>query len=599
MNFTRSGPLSGLRVLPRILLAATSGIIVILFAILQFYIPFMENKLFEERRRSVSSVIEATYSIVEHFHDQAAADVIGHDRAQALAIAAIKDLRYGDSGYVWIHDDNLRMIMHPTMPDLDGQDLHEFRYRDNKPMFKEMARVLSDSEVGYVSYLWPKPNQQEPVRKLSYVKHFRPWGWVLGSGVYVDDVEQAMADLRYTSIAAAVLLAAFVVLLASGIGLDITRRLRLVSNGLQKIASSGGNINLGGRIRVTSKDEIGDLSARFNRLLEHIHSLIQFRRHIDTIDSAADIYRQLARVFADQLKLVQFRIHERGSMDRATAMICQSDLWPEDDYSIDHAITMPTRPGNRTEHVGTIGNQLQAFGNYQSTERYEYFTIWLKAGSEPLGMIQLAIGKNIPPSEKDAVYERVFRARQYINEALPVLAARHLNEKLRKSALSDPLTGLHNRRFLEESRVQLCASTVRHDRIVGMLLCDLDNFKRINDIYGHDAGDEALIGISRVLSNSVRKSDMVIRMGGEEFLIVLVDARPGEAIDVAEKIRRRVEARRLELPGGVEIQLTVSVGVAEYPVDSEDFEQAIKFADDAAYIAKRKGRNRCRRHTAA
>lgn len=592
-------PLPGLRILPRILLVATSGIIVILIAVLQFYIPFMENKLFEERRRSVSSVIEATYSIVEHFNAQAAANMIDHDQAQTLAIAAIRDLRYGDSGYVWIHDDDLRMVMHPTMPDLDGQDLHEFRYKDNEPMFKEMARVLSDSEAGYVSYLWPKPNRQEPLRKLSYVKHFRPWGWVLGSGVYVDDVKRAMTDLRHASIAAAVVLALFMMLLAGGIGLNITRRLLLVSDGLRKIASSGGNIKLGGRIRITGKDEIGELSVRFNRLLEHVHSLTRFRRTIDTMTESADIYRLLTRMYVDQLGLKQFIIYEQGSLNNEMVMIYRSDSWPDDSYCIEHSITIPIKSDSKGEHEGSVGHQLQAFGSYQSTERHEYFSIWLKTGDEPLGMVCLAVGKDVPAVEREAAYERVFKARQYINEALPVLAARHLNEKLRQSALTDPLTGLHNRRFFEESRVQLCAGTVRHGRIVGLMMCDLDNFKRINDMHGHEAGDEVLVKTARLLTACVRESDMVIRMGGEEFLIALVDTRPGETIDVAEKIRRRVEAQRLELPGGAEIQLTVSIGVAEYPVDNRNIEQAINFADHAAYIAKRNGRNRCRRHAAA
>lgn len=589
------GTFPRLRILPRVLLMALSGIMVVLIAILQFYIPFMEDRLFEERRRNLSSVIEATHGVVKYFHEQATAGQITHAQAQERAVAVIKDMRYGDSGYVWIHDDDLRMVMHPTMPELDGQDLREYRYRDNNPMFREMARVLASKDTGFVSYRWPKPGQEEPLPKLSYLKRFDTWGWVLGSGVYVDDVEQAMTDLRQATIAAAVVLALFMMLLAGGIGVNITRRLSLVSDGLRKIAGAGGNIHSAGRISVTSRDEIGDLSSRFNQLLEFIHSLTRFRRSIDTMETQTAIYRQLARVYADELKLEQFRIYEGKPGDRDMVVVSQVGDWADEACGM--PVAMPIGAAGKMQPRQIGESQLWVFGSYQSREQCEFFSFWLKADDNILGMVCLAINKDTSAAERDVAYERVSKARQYINETLPVLAARQLNERLRQSALTDPLTGLHNRRFLDESMAQLCARANRHGRSLGLLMCDLDNFKMINDRYGHQAGDMVLTEIARVLSAHVRESDLVIRMGGEEFLIVLEEVRPGEAADIAEAIRRRVEGHGgIQLPDAGELRLTISIGVSEYPVDSDDFEQVINFADEAAYTAKHQGRNRCWRH---
>jgi diguanylate cyclase (GGDEF)-like protein len=113
----------------------------------------------------------------------------------------------------------------------------------------------------------------------------------------------------------------------------------------------------------------------------------------------------------------------------------------------------------------------------------------------------------------------------------------------------------------------------------------------VNDTYGHDAGDSVLKGLSKVLRQSVRASDLVIRYGGEEFLIILVNAVGEPADQVAEKIRASVEQMETQV-GATTLRKTISIGVADFPSDSDTFWQAVKFADVALYQAKENGRNR-------
>ncbi|MDP2821847.1 MAG: GGDEF domain-containing protein, partial [Sulfuritalea sp.] len=179
----------------------------------------------------------------------------------------------------------------------------------------------------------------------------------------------------------------------------------------------------------------------------------------------------------------------------------------------------------------------------------------------------------------------------YLREAGPVLEARRLMEHLRENALRDPMTGLYNRRFLEEYVGALVGGTQRRKSAFSVLMLDLDFFKQVNDTHGHEAGDKVLKTLADILVRDVRSSDMAVRYGGEEFLLVLMDTGADGAMKVAEKIRGAVEATKVPVPGGI-LQKTISIGVAEYPSDSDTFWQVVKFADVALYKAKTGGRNR-------
>ena len=154
------------------------------------------------------------------------------------------------------------------------------------------------------------------------------------------------------------------------------------------------------------------------------------------------------------------------------------------------------------------------------------------------------------------------------------------------------MTDLYNRRFLESYTDTLVASTMRRKSMVGILMCDMDFFKEVNDTYGHETGDVVLIKTAEVLKSCVRASDMVIRYGGEEFIVLLIDVKnKQEILDLAERIRKTMEATTINVPDGT-LKKTLSIGASEFPGDSSGFWEAIKYADVALYRAKNEGRNR-------
>ena len=159
--------------------------------------------------------------------------------------------------------------------------------------------------------------------------------------------------------------------------------------------------------------------------------------------------------------------------------------------------------------------------------------------------------------------------------------------------MTDPLTGLYNRRFLEKRMEQEISRSLRQDLALTVVLLDLDNFKHYNDLCGHLAGDKALKRTARILQHSAREMDIVTRYGGEEFCILLPGTSKKESLLVAERIRHAIEKesfpREQSLPSG---RLTASMGIATFPADGNTPRALINAADIALYRAKTEGRNR-------
>jgi len=164
-----------------------------------------------------------------------------------------------------------------------------------------------------------------------------------------------------------------------------------------------------------------------------------------------------------------------------------------------------------------------------------------------------------------------------------------LREKLREQSLSDPLTGLFNRRYLFEQMDREMARWERTHQPFALMLIDIDHFKKFNDRYGHDVGDAVLVEVSNLLREFTRRSDLACRLGGEEFVVLIAGVEQEQAVNRAEAIR--VAIKRLLLDG-VEETISISSGVAMYPQHGEDPVTLLRAADQALYASKRSGRDR-------
>ncbi|MCB1955624.1 MAG: methyl-accepting chemotaxis protein [Rhodocyclaceae bacterium] len=151
-------------------------------------IETVDELLHDERSEKVEDVVATAHSILTHFHEMQTSGLVSEEEAKRLATQTIASMRYGDDDYFWINDMQPRMVMHPIKPALNGQDLSGLKDADGRFLFKEFVATVKANGSGFVSYLWPKPGEDKPQPKISYVRGFAPWGWIVGSGVYVSDL---------------------------------------------------------------------------------------------------------------------------------------------------------------------------------------------------------------------------------------------------------------------------------------------------------------------------------------------------------------------------------------------------------------------------
>jgi diguanylate cyclase (GGDEF)-like protein len=168
----------------------------------------------------------------------------------------------------------------------------------------------------------------------------------------------------------------------------------------------------------------------------------------------------------------------------------------------------------------------------------------------------------------------------------------HANLQLRDRAVRDALTGVHNRGYLEESLAREEARARRNGMPLGVVMIDIDHFKRFNDTYGHAAGDAVLRTVGQYVMSLTRGEDIFCRYGGEEFVLIMVDTTARAALERAESLRAGVQALPIEHEGRAIGPITLSIGVAMIPDNARDGQSALKAADEALYRAKQGGRNR-------
>ena len=198
-----------------------------------------------------------------------------------------------------------------------------------------------------------------------------------------------------------------------------------------------------------------------------------------------------------------------------------------------------------------------------------------------------------PAAEGDDTFARRCHVASTVAEHIALAFANlSLRESLRLEAVHDPLTGLYNRRYMQEFLEHELHSARRKHRPLAVLMLDLDLFKRYNDNFGHAAGDQALVAVGEALQRSVRDEDIACRYGGDEFTLILPECSLAQATVRAEEIRQRLKHCFASLDGQAEDVLTVSVGIAAFDETTDRVDLLLKFADEALYQAKRAGRNR-------
>jgi diguanylate cyclase (GGDEF)-like protein len=191
-----------------------------------------------------------------------------------------------------------------------------------------------------------------------------------------------------------------------------------------------------------------------------------------------------------------------------------------------------------------------------------------------------------------AIEARTGGIQQLVQLTAMALASLELRKKLEHQSIRDGLTGLFNRHFLEIALERELARATRRKGSLAVLMIDVDHFKKLNDQFGHSAGDSVLKEIARIFRASVRTEDLVCRYGGEEFTIILPDISSEDAYNRAQVIRQAVADLRTELGNDLYNSVTISIGGAVFPGNGQSSDLLMRHADAALYRAKHDGRNK-------
>jgi len=214
----------------------TQGLIIIACFILLLVgiYPKFKAMIYNGKYLKTQHVVETTYGIIAHYASLVENGQMDKSAAQTQALAVIKSLRYDNTQYFWVNDLNPNVIMHPIKPALDGKDVSQVKDPLGKRLFVAFVDICKKEGQGFVDYYWPKPGENAPVPKISFVKLFKPWGWIVGSGIYIDDVEKEITKLTLLLFCIVFVITIAVVILSYLMSMSISRPVTNISDGLME-----------------------------------------------------------------------------------------------------------------------------------------------------------------------------------------------------------------------------------------------------------------------------------------------------------------------------------------------------------------------------
>ncbi|GLQ06434.1 chemotaxis protein [Sneathiella chinensis] len=220
-------------------------------------ITAIDSALTNGRKATLKTVIQNAESVSDHYYKMAVAGELTEEAAKLEAMKVLQDMRYNDSDYLTITDSNAVMLMHPFVKDLIGKDQMQTKDANGKFFFREMLEVSKKPDGGYVGYVFHKPGSDVPIEKLSYVRLFKPWGWIITTGVYMDDLEKTRSEYVTELVAAGAVVLFVIIGISMLIGRSIVRPLARITGNVERLAEGDKDFEPTDTDR---GDEIGRLS---------------------------------------------------------------------------------------------------------------------------------------------------------------------------------------------------------------------------------------------------------------------------------------------------------------------------------------------------
>ncbi|MGE4279999.1 MAG: diguanylate cyclase [Magnetospirillum sp.] len=540
------------------------GLVLVMLALAGFVLASglaeLRDHLLAERQNQSRILVQGALGYMERLEGMVQAGALNRDDAKARAISAVAAMSSRQGDYLWINDLSPRMVWHPMAQWLD-RDLSTFVDADGRALFKEFVELTAADGKALITYRWTDPKTGQQSEKVSYVERFAPWGWVVGSGLYLDDMQESWRKAAFgwaVLVASALLLC---LLMAWLLGHSITRPLRDVTLSMRMLAR-GQDVVVPHTDRV---DEIGDL----------IRAMAVFRQTL--------IQRQQAQAAHDlvlaQAKTVFDHISEAVMLtDQENRILMVNPSFTRiTGYTLEDVV-------GRNPAILASGRHDEAFFKSMWDELREsgewHGEMWNRTKAGDIYPESLSITKL--PRADGGVHG-------YVATFLDITDRKRREARVRWRAEHDPLTGLLNREVFEARLADMVRLSMECSSLSALLYLDLDGFKPVNDELGHAAGDRVLKTVAKRIEAHVRGGDVVARLGGDEFAVLVSGLTLAE--DAARIAAKLVSAlsQPVELDG-VMAKVGVSIGIALCPRDGDTPAIMLEAADCAMYQAKKQGR---------
>jgi methyl-accepting chemotaxis protein len=259
------------------------------------------QSILQQKYSANKQVVETAFSVVEHYYQQQSEGVITEEQAKEQAISVVKSLRYDNGNYFWINDFTPTVIMHPIKASLIGKNVSDLKDVDGLKIFVAMVDVVNAKGQGFVPYKWPKPGVDDPVDKISFVKGFTPWQWVIGSGTYIDDIDAIFASKRNTLLSYALIIVLIIAILGYFIGKSIIAPTHAASDLMKDIAQGEGDLTR--TLDSNGHDEVSRLAHYFNEFTKKMRASLsdvsdnsyQVLEHAESVADASQSAQSLTQ----------------------------------------------------------------------------------------------------------------------------------------------------------------------------------------------------------------------------------------------------------------------------------------------------------------
>ncbi|MGQ9696217.1 MAG: cache domain-containing protein, partial [Thermodesulfobacteriota bacterium] len=298
------------------------GVIIICCFSLVFawLIPRVRSNMYEAEQQETKAIVESAWGVLDHYVKQAKSKVLTEEEAKKQAKEVIKNLRYNGDGYFWINDLEPRMVMHPTAKELDGQSLADYQDANGKRLFVDIADVCRKSGEGFVDFMWPKPGATKPAPKISYVKLLPEWGWIIGSGIYIDDVEKEINYGLYVIMAVVIAVTIGGLFLAYMVTRFITQSINHVAHGLmegaEQVASASAQVSSTSQALAEGASEQAAGIEETSSSIEEMASMT--RKNADNAHQANMLVGETSRAVEETNRTMQELTQSMGEISTAS-----------------------------------------------------------------------------------------------------------------------------------------------------------------------------------------------------------------------------------------------------------------------------------------